>query len=76
VIAKAGKFAAWFGCLNSQRCWYVWRAPVVGPSVANGNQVGSFCVLVPVAIRRVGASCLGEGMWPWVPGSTTVVNGH
>ena len=42
VIAKAGKFAVWFGCHNGQQCWYSWRAPVVGPSVLNGNRVGGF----------------------------------
>mgnify|MGYP004449275245 CR=1 FL=1 len=76
VIAKAGKFAVWFGCHNGQRCWYSWRAPVLGPSVSNGNRAGSLCVLVPFAIRRVGASCPGEGMRSGFPGSTTVVNGH
>src|SRR5690606_19370831 len=64
VIAKAGKFAVWFGCHNGQQCWYSWRAPVVGPSVLNGNRAGSLCVLVPFVIRRVGASCPGEGMRP------------
>jgi hypothetical protein len=76
VIAKAGKFAVWFGCHNGQRCWYSWRAPVVGPSVLNGSWAGRFCVVVPFAIRRVGAICPGEGMRPGLPGSTTVVNGH
>ena len=42
VIAKAGKFAVWFGCHDGQRCWYSWRAPVVGSSVSNGNRVGGF----------------------------------
>ena len=51
MMAKAGKFAVWFGCHNGQRCWYSWRAPVLGPSVSNGNRVGGFCVLVPFAIR-------------------------
>ncbi|WP_348701079.1 hypothetical protein, partial [uncultured Limnobacter sp.] len=51
MIAKAGKFAVWFGCHNGQRCWYSWRAPVAGPSVLNGNRAGSVCVLVPFAIR-------------------------
>src|SRR5690606_41762340 len=60
VIAKAGKFAVWFGCHNGQRCWYSWRAPVVGSSVSNGNRVGGFCVLILFAIRRDGASCSGE----------------
>jgi len=76
MMAKAGKFAVWFGCHNGQRIWYSWRAPVVGPSVLNGNRAGSLCVLVPFAIRRVGASCPGEGMRPLIPDSTTVVNGH
>ena len=76
VIAKAGKFAVWFGCHNGQRCWYSWRAPVVGSSVSNGNRVGGFCVLVLFAIRRVGASFPGEGMRPLIPDSTAVVNGH
>src|SRR5690554_1194373 len=49
VIAKAGKFAVGFGCQNSLRYWYSWRAPVPGPSVLNGNRAGGFCVLVPVA---------------------------
>src|SRR5690554_8066104 len=52
------------------------RAPVVGPSVSNGNRSGSVCVLGPFSIRRVGASFLGEGMRTLVSGSTTVVNGH
>jgi hypothetical protein len=51
MIAKAGKYAVWFGCHNGQRCWYSWCAPVVGPSVLNGNRAGSVCVLVPFAIR-------------------------
>jgi len=31
MMAKAGKFAVWFGCHNGQQCWYLWRAPVAGP---------------------------------------------
>ena len=76
VIAKAGKFAVGFGCQNSLRYWYSWRAPVSGPSVLNGNRVGGFCVLVPFAIGQVGANFPGEGMLPGFPGLTMVVNGH
>jgi len=76
VIAKAGNFAVRFGCQNGQRSWYYWRAPVVGLSVSNGHWADGFCVLVPFAIRRAGACCPGDGMRTFLPGSTTVVNGH
>ena len=76
VMAKAGKVAVGGGCQHHRQHGYSWRAPVVGPSVLNGNRAGSLCVLVSFVIRRVGASCPGEGMRSGFPGSTTVVNGH
>ena len=76
VMAKAGKVAVGGGCQHHRQHGYSWRAPVVGPSVLNGNRVGGFCVLVPFAIGQVGANFPGEGMLPGFPGLTMVVNGH
>src|SRR5690606_830807 len=76
VMAKAGKVAVGVGCQSHPQHSYSWRAPVAGPSSSNSNRAGSVCVLVPFAIRLVGASCSGEGMQRWVPGETLVVTGH
>ena len=76
VMAKAGKVAVGGGCQHHRQHGYSWRAPVAGPSSSNSNRAGSVCVLVPFAIRLVGASCSGEGMQCWVRGETLVVTGH
>jgi len=75
-MAKAGKVAVGVGCQSHPQHSYSWRAPVAGPSSSNSNRVGAVCVLVPFAIRWVGASCSGEGMQRWVPRETLVVTGH
>ena len=62
VMAKAGKVAVGVGCQHHRQNGYSRRAPVAGPSRSNGNRVGAVCVLVPFAIRLVGARCSGEGM--------------
>ena len=62
MTAKAGKVAVGFGCQHHRQNGYSRRAPVAGPSRSNGNRVGAVCVLVPFAIRLVGARCSGEGM--------------
>ena len=76
VMAKAGKVAVGVGCQSHPQHGYSWRAPVAGPSSSNSNRVGAVCVLVPFAIRLVGARCSGEGMQRWLPRETLVVTGH
>ena len=76
MMAKAGKVAVGVGCQSHPQHGYSWRALVAGPSSSNSNRVGAVCVLVPFAIRLVGASCSGEGMQRWVPRETLVVTGH
>jgi hypothetical protein len=76
MMAKAGKVVVGVGCQHHRQNGYSWRAPVAGPSSSSSNRVGAVCVLVPFAIRLVGASCSGEGMQRWVPRETLVVTGH
>ena len=76
MMAKAGKVAVGVGCQHYPQHGYSRRAPVAGPFGLNGNRVGAVCVLVPFAIRLVGASCSGEGMQRWVPRETLLVTGH
>ena len=76
MMAKPGKVAVGVGCQAHPQHGYSRRAPVAGPIGLNGNRAGTVCALVPFAIRRVGASCLGEGMQRWLPGAVLVVTGH